>query len=136
MLIQYNTLVRDTVARSMLRSSDEFLKLADRIIPNQFDGDVMCLASFLDALALLDSFAAGHTPLAVAFVKTRLVGVARDVIVGEVSVTQIISTLKKEIVTPSSFEVEQRMSCLSLPHVCSGDFIEDITKLSGLLKHC
>lgn len=78
-------------------SSVEFFNLASKLVPNSFDGSVNNLRSFLDALDLLKQNSNGHENNAVAFVKTRLLGKARDLINNEQTLDEIIAKLRIEI---------------------------------------
>lgn len=68
----------DEQLENMPLSSVEFLNLASKIVPQEFDGSPDKLRSFLDALNLVKSNADDHSANAVAFIKTRLTGKARD----------------------------------------------------------
>ena len=76
----------------------DYFKLAQNLLPNEFDGSPEKLQTFIDALTLLaTNTEAQMVPNAISFVKTRLTGKARDVITNEVTLQAIIQTLRDSI---------------------------------------
>lgn len=80
----------------MTQTVTEFLKTAASLIPD-FDGRVENLASFIDALELVNSIKESHEAVAVSLVKTRLKGLARNLISNADSLRRIIDTLKTRL---------------------------------------
>lgn len=78
-------------------SAVDFFNFASKIVPNDFDGTSEKLRSFLDALDLLKNNSEGHQQNAIAFIKTRLSGKARDLITNENSIEEITACLKNGI---------------------------------------
>lgn len=78
-------------------SAMDFFNLASKLLPSDFDGSQPKFLSFLDALELLKLNCGEHEANAVAFVKTRLTGKARDLITSETTLNEIIDSLKKGI---------------------------------------
>lgn len=88
----------------------DIFKLADTILPREFDGTPSKLTSFLDALELFGGNLGTCTQEnAVRIIKTRLSGKARDLITNEETVQGIIDTLKKGIKIPTSAQVAAKL---------------------------
>ena len=83
----------DEIVENMAMSVVDFFNLAGKLVPNQFDGLPDKLLSFLDSLELLKNNSTNHADNALAFVKTRLTGKARDLITNEHTITEIINKL-------------------------------------------
>lgn len=76
----------------------EYFKLADNILPKDFDGSPDKLRTFIDALELLSAATpANLIPQGVSFVKTRLSGKARDVVTNEATLVAIAQVLTARI---------------------------------------
>lgn len=99
----------DEQLENMPLTAVEFFNLASKIVPQDFDGSPDKLRSFLDALNLVKGNADDHSENAVAFIKTRLTGKARDLITDEASVDQIITTLKNGVKGESSRAVASKL---------------------------
>lgn len=106
----------------------EFLSCADAIFPLRYDGRAEELKSCIDALELLNTFAIEHqaNDLAVKFVKTRLVGRARDLVPNEATLLDIMGTLSAGIKVASSNGIISRMKGL-----CCGD---DVNKFCAAIE--
>lgn len=99
-------------------SRSKFINDANVIIPRSFDGSAPGLASFVDALELLETVtAAEQHGLAVKFLKTRLTGMVRDLITDKRSKSKIIKTVKCGVKIPKLDTIISRMKRLS----CSSD---------------
>lgn len=113
----------------------DLMRLADSILPKSFDGEPGKLQSFLDALGLLQTLAT--TPelvgVAVIFVRTRLVGKARDLIRDENSLTQIGQTLRENIKTQSSQQVIAKLAALKQT-ASAMEYVAEVEKLSDTLR--
>lgn len=119
-----------TQLRSM---AAEFLKLASTIVSIHFDGDPSKLAPFLDSLTLLESVVGVHTGLAVSFVKTRLVGRARDLITNEDTILEIKNKLKNNIKVQSSAELMAKLAGVK-PGSKIIDFCKQVDDLADSLR--
>ncbi|VEN45924.1 unnamed protein product [Callosobruchus maculatus] len=87
----------------------EFFNLASKILPHEYDGSPDKLQSFLDGLSLLRANATGHEENAVAYIKTRLCGKARDLISDNDTLQDIGHKLKQGIKTESSQAVTSKI---------------------------
>lgn len=90
------------VLDNMPLNAVDFFNLASKLVPSQFDGNPNNLRSFVDSLELLKNNSNDHAANALAFVKTRLTGKARDLITDENTIDAIINTLKNGIKGESS----------------------------------
>lgn len=118
----------------MAMSAADFFNLASKLVPAQFDGNPDNLKSFLDALELLKLNSDNHASNAVAFVKTRLTGKARDFIVNENTIEAIIATLKNKIKGESSRLVSARLSHLRQGNKGTDNFANEIESLADRLQ--
>lgn len=76
----------------------EYFKLADNILPKDYDGSPDKLRTFIDALELLSTITpANLVAQGVRFVKTRLSGKARDVVTNETTLVAIAQILNAQI---------------------------------------
>lgn len=112
---------------------DRFFNTASKIVTTQFDGDPSKVRSFIDALTLLDRRVGEHMADAVAFVKTRLVGDARDLITTEETLGAIITTLQRGIKMPNSGEILQKLAATQLKGE-PADFCKEVDQLASQLK--
>lgn len=87
---------------TMPMTNVEFFNLASRILPNEFDGSANKLTAFLDALNLLKANVETHENNAVAYVKTRLTGRARDYVGNATTLDEIQNKLQATIRTETS----------------------------------
>jgi hypothetical protein len=118
----------------MALSTVDFFNLASKLIPTEFDGNTDKLQSFLDALTLLLLNVGEHETTAVAFIKTRLTGKARDLITTETSIAQIIELLKKGIKGESSRNITQKILNLKQLNKENTAFAADLELLANKLK--
>lgn len=112
----------------------EFFNLASKIVPNEFDGAPDKLLSFIDALSLLSLNSEGHVNNAIAYVKTRLIGKARDLITNEVTLEAIINTLKKGIKGDSSRLLTAKILNLKQNNKNAVGYATEIESLASSLK--
>lgn len=80
----------------MAQTVTQFLGLASKLLP-EFDGKPENLASFLDAIGLVDSIKETHEAVAVSLVKTKLKGTARNLINSETTLADIVAKLKVSV---------------------------------------
>nr|CAH7762631.1 unnamed protein product [Callosobruchus chinensis] len=83
-------------------TATEFFNLASKILPHEYDGSPDRLQSFLDGHTLLTAYATGNEQSALAYIKTRLCGKARDLIGDNDSLQDIAQKLRQGIKTESS----------------------------------
>lgn len=115
-------------------SAVEFFNLASKLVPNQYDGSPDNLRSFLDALDLLSKNSTGQADNAVAYIKTRLIGKARDLITNETTVEQVISKLKAGIKGDSSRLITAKILNLKQNLKDTAVFATEIENLAESLK--
>lgn len=94
---------------NMPLSAPEFFNLASKIVPAEFDGSEDKLTSFLDALTLLKANVETHEGNAVAYVKTRLTGKARNIVGESATLEEISLKLKNGIKSESSQSVTSKL---------------------------
>lgn len=119
---------------NMAMTKLEFFNLASKLMPQVFDGSPEKLLSFLDSLHLLNANCENHATSAVAFVKTRLSGKARDLITTEDSVTDIINTLKTKVKYESSRSSSAKLLNCRQNHKDATSFATEIEKLAENLN--
>jgi len=81
---------------TMAQSYIDFINTASKLIP-VFDGKAENLTSFIDALKITESIKGEHEQLAVSIIKTKLKGVARNLIGNKTTITEVISRLKSNV---------------------------------------
>lgn len=111
------------------------LDIADKLVRHQFDGDAAKLTPFIDALTLLNlQTPADQQITAVAFVKTRLLGEARDCLTNETTLLEVIATLRRNIKVPTSAEVLNKLQGIQHREQTSAEFAKEVDNLAGMLK--
>uniref|UniRef100_A0A6P7G049 Uncharacterized protein LOC114334569 n=1 Tax=Diabrotica virgifera virgifera TaxID=50390 RepID=A0A6P7G049_DIAVI len=88
---------QDIKILNMALTINEFLNIASKVLPNEFDGSAGKLQPFLDVLELLGKIAEGHEETAITLIKTRLTNKARNLITTEDTIPLIAAALKKEL---------------------------------------
>lgn len=103
--------IKDTKLNSvtMAMSKMDFFNFISRVLPNEFDGASDKLQSMLDALNLIQANIENHENDAVAYIKTRLTGRARDLISETDTLANIIHKLKTEIKSEDSQTVMTKL---------------------------
>lgn len=119
---------------NMAMSKTEFFNFASKIFPNEFDGSPSKLQSVIDSLNLLRVNCENHENNAVAYVKTRLVGKARDLIDDNDNLDTIINKLRTRIKTESSHMVTAKIFSLKQQHKDSTRYATEIEVLTETLK--
>lgn len=112
----------------------EFFNLASKLLPNQFDGNPDNLTSFIDSLELIKLNAENQQDNAIAFVKTRLTGKARDLINNENSIDAIILTLKNHLKGESSSLASSKLLHLKQNNKDATNFAKEVEILSEKLQ--
>lgn len=118
----------------MATSAKDFFDFASKVLPQVFDGTPDRLQSFLDALSLLGTNCEGNTQNAVAFVKTRLSGKARDLIEDGDSLEQISQKLKRGIITENSQLVSAKLLSLKQYNKEPAKYAAEVESLALSLK--
>jgi len=80
----------------MAQSNIDFFNSASNLIP-VFNGKAENLTSFIGALQVKESIKREHEQLAVSIIKTKLKGVAKNLIANESTVTEVIFILKSNV---------------------------------------
>jgi len=76
-----SSIIENTLSNNitMAQSNIDFINTASKLIP-VFDGKAENLANFIDALQIIESIKGEHEQLAVSMIKTKIKGVARNLI--------------------------------------------------------
>lgn len=119
---------------TMALTINEFFNLASKLLPVQFDGSFDKLQSFLDSLTLLQANSDGHNDRAIAFVKTRLTGKARDLITDTMTLDDIFVSLKNNIKGESSKIISAKLLSLRQNIKDTNAFATEIESLANMLK--
>lgn len=127
-------LIRARLERIREKMAENFLKLAATIVKDSYDGDPSKLVSFLDSLTLLNAHATDRMDVAMAFIKTRLVGDARDLITNEVTLTAVFNTLRAGIRVPTSGEITLKLAGLKHKEQSALEFSREVDSLGNMLK--
>jgi len=85
-----------TTISEMAQTNIDFINTASKLIP-VFDGKAENLTSFIDALEILDLIKGEHEELAISMIKSRLKGVARNLVGNEKTIPEVISRLKSHV---------------------------------------
>ncbi|XP_041448638.1 uncharacterized protein LOC121404090 [Drosophila obscura] len=120
-------------SNTMAQSVVEFLNTACKLIP-EFDGKAENLQSFLDALTLVDSIKGVHDIQAVAIVKTKLKGTARNFVGNETTLQQIISKLKTTVKGESVEVLSAKLMNLKQKSKTANDYTKEVESLTKLLE--
>lgn len=124
----------EQISDKMAMNKADFFNLASKILSTEFDGSPDRLLSFIDALSLLQLNSTGNEDNAVAYVKTRLVGKARDLITDQNSLPDIISKLRTGIKTEDSQYVEAQLYSIKQNGRELTKFAAEMDSLSSRLK--
>ncbi|CAH0551087.1 unnamed protein product, partial [Brassicogethes aeneus] len=125
--------LEETKVKNMEMTKIDIFNFANKVLPNAFDGSPDKLQSVIDALTLLKSNAAGHEEDAVAYVKTRLIGKARDLITDD-TLDVITTKLKTGIKTDSSQLVTAKLLSLKQKNKDAAGYAVEVEALSSSLK--
>lgn len=117
----------------MTQTVTEFLKTAASLIPD-FDGRVENLASFIDALELVNSIKESHEAVAVSLVKTKLKGLARNLISNEDSLRRIIDTLKNSVKGESVEVITAKLMNLKQRNKTANEYTKEVDELTKALE--
>nr|CAH7743112.1 unnamed protein product [Callosobruchus chinensis] len=112
----------------------EFLNLARKILPHEYDGSPDRLQSFLKGHTLLTAYATGNEQNAIAYIKTRLCGKARGLIGDNDSLQDIAQKLRQGIKTESSQAVTSKILGHKQFQKDKTKYAEEIETLSAKLK--
>jgi len=85
-----------SINMTMTQSNIDFINTASKLIP-VFDGKAENLTSFIDALQIIESIKGDHEQSPVSIIKTKLKGVAKNLIGNETTITEVISKLKSNV---------------------------------------
>lgn len=114
-----STLTRQTITTTsnstkMAQTPQDFIALANRIIPSKFNGDPLALDSFIDSVKLLNDLCEQNNKgTFMKFLLTRLEGEAREVIEEEpIDADDLIDELKEHLKPASSKVIAGRMLAL------------------------
>lgn len=123
-----------TETSTMATTSLEFFNMAGKIITTEYEGSPDKLISFIDSLNLLKANCTGHEANAVAFVKTKLTGKARDLINNDDNLEEIIFKLKAGIKGESSQSVSAKIVALKQQNKDKVRYASEIEELANKLK--
>lgn len=118
----------------MAMSKMEFFNFASKIISNEFDGSAERLQPFLDALNLLQANCENQEQNAVAYVKTKLTGKARDLITETDTLGDIIVKLRTGVQVESSQMVTAKLLSLRQYNKDASKYASEVEVLAQKLK--
>lgn len=122
------------IIRENIMNANEFFTFASRVLSSEFDGSPEKLLPFIDALNLLNANCVGHEQNAVAFVKTKLSGKARDLITDADNLQNIIIKLQQGIKGESSQTLASKILLVEQKSKSFAQFASEIEDLSLKLK--
>ncbi|XP_039228381.1 putative uncharacterized protein DDB_G0284213 isoform X2 [Drosophila yakuba] len=117
----------------MAQTVTEFIRLATSLIP-EFDGRHENLQSFLDALGLLDSLKGAHETTAVSLIKTKLKGLARNLISNEQTINEIIAQLSTAVKGESVEVISAKLLNLQQKNKTANQYTQEVEKLTKALE--
>lgn len=118
----------------MAMSKMDFFNFVSRVLPNEFDGSSDKLQPMLDALNLIQANIDNHENDAVAYIKTRLTGRARDLISETDTLANIIHKLKTEIKTEDSQTVMTKLLSHKQLNKDANKYATEIEELANRLR--
>lgn len=124
----------DKITENMALSTVEFFNLASKILPNEYDGSFDKQQAFLDALDLLKANSAGNENTAIAYVRTKLIGKARDLIVENDNLESIIEKIRTNIKGESSKLVSSKLLALKQNSKSSVQYASEVEALAANLR--
>nr|CAI5852712.1 unnamed protein product [Callosobruchus analis] len=124
----------DQLLLNMATTNFEFFNFAAKILPNEFDGSPQRLQSFIDALNLLKVNSVGHEENVRIFVRTKLIGKARELVSDNDSLEDIITKLTTGIRTDSSQMVSSKLLALKKSNKDTTKYATEVEELSTSLK--
>lgn len=135
-IILTETILTETLPTQTIvpMEASEYFKLAENILPREFDGSPEKLQTFLDALTLLSAnTTATLQDNGVSFVKTRLTGKARDVISTEATIADIQTRLRNTIKPETATHLIDKFKGLKLEQ-SKTEFIKEVENVSNKLR--
>lgn len=112
----------------------EFFNLASKLVPNEYDGNPDKVQSIVDSLTLLQLNAGEFQEQAVAFVKTKLIGKARDIVGDAHTLADIIRLLNENIKYENSSVISAKLLNIQEKPNAKQKFINEIEELSSKLQ--
>ncbi|XP_039233227.1 myb-like protein P isoform X1 [Drosophila yakuba] len=119
--------------RTMAQTNIEFINTATKLIP-AFDGKAENLNSFIDALEILRLITGEHEELAVSIVKSRLKGVARNLVGNETTITEVISKLKSNVKGETVEVLSAKLMNLQQRNKTANQYTVEVEQLTKMLE--
>jgi len=118
---------------TMAQTNIDFINTAAKLIP-VFDGKAENLTSFIDALQILELIKGEHEQLAVSIIKTKLKGVARNLIGNETSISEIISSLKGNVKGETVEVLSAKLINLQQRNKTANQYVQEVEQLTKTLE--
>lgn len=112
----------------------EFINLATRIL-TQFDGKPENLQRFIDELNTIDMLIGNHQNLAILIIKTKLIGHSRQFITNEISVADIVNTLRQKVKFESSESLSFKLETVKRNEKTITKYAKEIRELTNALAN-
>jgi len=118
---------------TMAQSNIDFINTASKLIP-VFDGKAENLTSFIDALQIIESIKGEHEELAVSIIKTKLKGVARNLIGNETTITEVISRLRGNVKGETVEVLSAKLMNLQQRNKTANQYTQEIEQMTKALE--
>jgi len=117
----------------MAQTNIDFINTASKLIP-VFDGKAENLTSFIDALEIIESIKGENEQLAVSIIKTKLKGVARNLIGNETTITEVISRLKNNVKGETVEVLSTKLMNLQQRNKAANQYTQEVEQMTKSLE--
>jgi len=118
---------------TMAQTNIDFINTATKLVPI-FDGKAENLTSFVDALKILELIKGDHEQLAVSIIKTKLKGVARNLVGNETTITEVISRLRSNVKGETVEVLSAKLMNLQQRNKTANQYILEVEQLTKTLE--
>jgi len=122
-----------SINMTMTQSNVDFINTASKLIP-VFDGKAENLTSFIDALQIIESIKGDHEQSPVSIIKSKLKGVARNLIGNETTITEVISKLKSNVKGETVEVLSAKLMNLQQRNKTANQYTQEIEQMTNSLE--
>jgi len=117
----------------MTQSNIGFVNTSSKLIP-VFDGKAENLTSFIDTLQVIESIKGEHEQLAVSIIKTKLKGVARNLIGNKTTINEVISRLKSNVKGETVEVLSAKLMNLQQRNKTANQYTQEVEQMTKSLE--
>jgi len=117
----------------MAQSNIDFINTASKLIP-VLDGKAENLTSFIGALEIIESIKGEHEQLAVSIIKTKLKGVARNLIGNKTTINEVISRLKSNVKGETVEVLSAKLMNLQQRNKTANQYTQEVEQMTKSLE--